>query len=79
MATEKTRDSNENPENNSYAHKHEKYPNGYYHKIFNKPNSQKYSANWNPTKINVVLHFPEVLWGIAILRGGNSVPQKDKK
>jgi len=34
-------------------------------RFFNFANYQKYSANWNPTKINVVFQFPEVLWGIV--------------
>jgi hypothetical protein len=45
-----------------YAHKHEKYPKGYYHKILKKLKYQKYFTKWKTTFIFVDLHFPERLW-----------------
>ena len=68
-------DSYENPENISYAHKHEKYPKGYYHKILKKLKYQKYFTKWKTTFIFVDLHFPERLWYFVNFKGGNSVPQ----
>jgi len=53
----KTPKSYENPENISYAHKHEKYPKGCYHKKNKKQNSQSTSANWKTTFIFVVFQI----------------------
>jgi hypothetical protein len=50
------------PENISYAHKHEKYPKGYYHKVFKKTKIQKYLEKYDPTFIFVGSYFSERLW-----------------